>query len=118
MNKIPHITEIKEINEDFFIKVIFDTGELRIIKFPDIFEKLNINIPDAEKLIEEFDEFKMVKIDNGTLSWNNVNQFIHLKDGTRKKIPFEIGPDVLYKNSSFLSKSRIKTNKYQLMKQT
>ena len=115
MNKISHITEIKEINEDFSIKVIFDAGELRLIKFPDIFEKLNIKISDAGKLIEEFEEFKMVQINNGTLSWNNVNQFITFKDGTKKKIPFEIGPDVLYKYSSSLSKSRIKTSKYQHM---
>jgi ribosome-binding protein aMBF1 (putative translation factor) len=45
------------------------------------------------------EQFAKVALDNHTLSWHNVEQYISGKDRKKIKVPFEIGADVLLKYS-------------------
>ena len=52
----------------------------------------------ASILFDE-EEFKKVEIENNTLSWNNVEQYITVRNNEKVRVPFEIGADVLLKYS-------------------
>ena len=51
-------------------------------------------------ILKNSDEFAKVELNNNTLSWSNVEQFITDKNSKKVKVPFEIGADVLLKYSS------------------
>ena len=58
--------------------------------------KLSQNSPIRK--LEDPVYFRKAKLNNHTLSWDNVNLYITLK-GKRIKAPFEIGADTLYQES-------------------
>jgi DNA-binding XRE family transcriptional regulator len=96
--KIPRILKINWI-KDLSISVVFNNGESRIIDFRNVLHKVGIDKKSPSVILFNEDEFKKVKIENNTLSWNNVEQYITIRNNEKIKVPFEIGPDVLLKYS-------------------
>lgn len=96
--KIPRILKINWI-EELSISVVFNNGESRIIDFRKVLDKLDLNDNSPASILYESAEFKKVELKNNTLSWNNVEQFISLRNKEKTKVPFEIGADILLKFS-------------------
>lgn len=96
--KIPRVIKIYEV-KGLRISVMFNNGEIRIIDFKKLFEKLKINANSPENKLLDPTEFKKVKLNNYTLSWMNAGTEIIKKDGEVIKLPYEIGADTLYKHS-------------------
>jgi len=80
------------------ISVVFNNGESRIIDIHDLFKKLDLLNSPTRMLLEPGELSKVELVDN-TLSWNNVEQYITLRGGDKRKVPFEIGADVLFRYS-------------------
>jgi DNA-binding XRE family transcriptional regulator len=95
--KIPRVLKINRI-EDLAVSVVFNNGESRIIDFRRLFADIEIKDSPAVILLNP-DEFSKVKLVNNTLSWDNVEQYIHSRSGEKIRVPFEIGADVLLKYS-------------------
>ena len=96
--KMPRILKIKSI-KGFNVYCIFNNGETRVINFKELFSKWKITKKDPEYLLLNENEFKKVTLRNQTLSWKNIK--IELTDIQGNKIihPYELSPDILYKNS-------------------
>jgi hypothetical protein len=62
-------------------------------------ERIGINDQSPAYILFSPPEFSKVQNTGNTLSWDNVEQYITMRDGTRKRVPFEIGADVLLKYS-------------------
>ena len=86
----------KKIEEGFAWFINF--GESRIVEFKKVLEKTGIKIDSPAGILYQSEEFSKVEIENDTLSWSNINQFITLRTGTKLQVPFEIGADVLLKS--------------------
>ena len=97
--KIPRILKINWI-KDLSISVIFNNGEARLIDFSKLVKKLGIESDSRITALFDNEEFGKVELQNNTLSWNNVEQFITGKNGNNIRVPFEIGADVLLKYSA------------------
>ncbi|HYX06367.1 MAG TPA: helix-turn-helix transcriptional regulator [Bacteroidales bacterium] len=97
--KIPRILKINWI-KGITISVVFNNGESRIIDFQKVFKGIELQKESPAWKLNNPKEFEKVSIDNNTLSWTNVNQYIKKIDGSKKKVPFEIGADVLLKYST------------------
>jgi DNA-binding XRE family transcriptional regulator len=82
------------------ISVVFNNGESRIIDFKKVLKKLELKKDSPILILNDSDEFSKVELNNNTLSWSNVEQFITDKNSKKVKVPFEIGADVLLKYSS------------------
>lgn len=82
------------------ISVVFNNGESRIIDFKKVFKKLELKNDSPILILKDSDEFSKVELNNNTLSWSNVEQFITDKNSKKVKVPFEIGSDLLLKYSS------------------
>jgi DNA-binding XRE family transcriptional regulator len=95
--KIPRILKINWV-KDLSISVVFNNGESRIIDLPGLLKSLNLMDSPANMLLEP-EAISQVKLVDNTLSWNNIGQYITLKGGEKKKVPFEIGADVLFRFS-------------------
>jgi DNA-binding XRE family transcriptional regulator len=96
--KLPRILRIKSIN-DSSISLIFNNGESRIVDIAELLKKLEIPDNSPAVILKNPVELAKVKLTEKTLSWDNVEQYITLKNGSKIKVPFEIGPDILYKYS-------------------
>ncbi len=96
--KIPRILKINWI-KDLSISVVFNNGESRIIDFRKLLGDIGIGNDSPASVLYNTDEFSKVELQNNTLSWNNVEQFISAKSGGKIKVPFEVGADVLLKYS-------------------
>lgn len=96
--KIPRILKINWI-KGLSISVVYNNGESRIIDFRNVLMKIGVEKNSPASILFNEDEFKKVEIENNTLSWNNVEQYITLRDNKKVKVPFEIGADVLLKYS-------------------
>ncbi len=96
--KIPRILKINWVDE-LSISVVFNNGESRIIDFRKVLKKLNLVENSPVLILYKSEEFKKVELHNNTLSWDNVEQFISLRNKERKQVSFEIGADVLLKYS-------------------
>ncbi|MDP2889521.1 MAG: helix-turn-helix transcriptional regulator [Bacteroidota bacterium] len=96
--RIPRILKINWIKE-LTVSVVFNNGESRIINFQKLLKEIGINENSPASILFRTEEFEKAELQNGTLSWSNVEQFIGLKNGARMKVPFEIGADVLLKFS-------------------
>ena len=96
--KIPRILKINWIKE-LSISVVFNNGESRIIDFRKVLDKLDLNKNSPAIILYNSDEFIKVKLKNNTLSWNNVEQYISLRNKEKSRVPFEVGADVLLKFS-------------------
>jgi DNA-binding XRE family transcriptional regulator len=93
--KIPRIIKINWIKK-LEISVVFNNGESRIIDFGKVLQEIVVNQQSPETILFQTEEFAKVKLSNNTLSWENVAQFISLKNGEQFQVPFEIGADVLF----------------------
>lgn len=96
--KIPRILKINWI-DGLTISVVFNNGESRIIDFNIVLNELNLTSNSPASILYKPEEFSKVEIDSYTLIWNNVEQFITMKNKERMKVPFQIGADVLLKYS-------------------
>jgi DNA-binding XRE family transcriptional regulator len=98
MIKIPRILKIKSI-KGFDVFCIFNNGETRVIHFKELFDKWKIKRDDPEYLLLDEAEFRKVGLRNQTLSWKNVKIVLPDLKGNLMIHPYELGPDMLYKNS-------------------
>lgn len=96
--KIPRILKINWI-DDLSISVVFNNGESRIIDFRKLLNSLKLRDDSPAQILYKTEEFAKVGLQNNTLSWNNVEQFITMKNKEKMKVPFQIGADVLLKFS-------------------
>lgn len=96
--KIPRILKINWI-KGLSISVVYNNGESRIIDFRNVLLKIGVDENSPASILFNEDEFKKAEIENNTLSWNNVEQYITLRNNEKVKVPFEIGADVLLKYS-------------------
>jgi len=96
--KMPRILKIKSI-KGFNLYCIFNNGETRVIDFNELFSKWKVTKKDPEYVLLDEKEFKKVTLRNQTLSWKNIK--IELTDISGNKVihPYELSPDILYKNS-------------------
>jgi DNA-binding XRE family transcriptional regulator len=97
--KMPRILKINWI-KGLTISVVFNNGESRIIDFKKVLKKLELKNDSSILILKDLEEFAKVKLNNNSLSWSNVEQFITGKNSKKVKVPFEIGADVLLKYSS------------------
>jgi DNA-binding XRE family transcriptional regulator len=96
--KIPRILKINWINE-LSISVVFNNGESRIIDFRKVLKKNNVDEKSPAHILFDSKEFGKAELVGNTLSWNNVEQYITMRNGEKMKVPYEIGADVLLKYS-------------------
>jgi len=96
--KIPRILKINWI-KGLSISVVYNNGESRIIDFRNVLLKIGVEENSPGSILFNQDEFEKVEIENSTLSWSNVEQYITVRNNEKVKVPFEIGADVLLKYS-------------------
>lgn len=96
--KMPRILKINWI-KDLSISVVFNNGESRIIDFRNVLNKINLVDDSPARILYESDEFAKVELEGNTLTWNNVEQYITMRNKDKKRVPFQIGPDLLLKYS-------------------
>lgn len=95
---MPRILKINWIN-GLGISVVFNNGESRIIDFRKVLLDIGIKPDSPANILFDSNEFAKVKLEDCTLSWDNVEQYISSKNGEKNRVPFEIGADVLLKFS-------------------
>lgn len=96
--KIPRILKINWIS-GLSVCVVFNNGESRIIDFRCVLDSLNLRDDSPARMLYNEDEFAKAKLMDNTLSWDNVLQYITLRDRSKQKVPYQIGADVLLKYS-------------------
>ncbi|MBI1306373.1 MAG: helix-turn-helix domain-containing protein [Bacteroidetes bacterium] len=96
--KIPRILKINWV-ENHSVNVTFNNGESRIIDFYKVLKSIGVNEKSTANILNDDNELKKVTLRNNTLSFDNVEQFITLRNGQKEKVPFEIGADILLKHS-------------------
>ncbi len=96
--KLPRILKINWI-DGLNISVVFNNGESRTINFNHVLKKLGISKRSPAGILYKPQELSKVIVNNNTLSWNNVIQYITLRNKEKKLVPFEIGADILLKFS-------------------
>ncbi|MCX6246150.1 MAG: helix-turn-helix transcriptional regulator [Bacteroidetes bacterium] len=96
---LPRILKVNRVN-GLEVSVVFNNGQSRTIDFREVFDKTGIDEKSPAFVLVNPDEFSRFILQNNTLSWNNVEQFITMRDGQKKKVPFEIGADVLFQFSN------------------
>lgn len=99
--KLYKILEIKNITL-FKIDCLFDNGEIRRIDFILFFESWDLqNKPnDFRYKLLDWDVFQTVKIENYTLSWQQITKKITLSSGKEFEACFDLDPVVLFQNST------------------
>lgn len=95
--KIPRIIKVNWV-KDSSISVVFNNGESRIIDIYGLLKNLNL-INSPAKMLLDPEELSKVELVDHTLSWENIDQYITMRDGEIKKVPFEIGADVSFRYS-------------------
>jgi DNA-binding XRE family transcriptional regulator len=95
-NKIPRILKIAAV-KGFRVTCIFNNGETMVLDFHELFKKWKITKKDPEYILLNENEFGKVTLRNQTLSWSNVQ--LELPDLTGNKVvhPYELSPELLYK---------------------
>jgi len=96
--KIPRILKINWIR-DLSVSVVYNNGESRIIDFRKVLRSIGVDEKSPAYILFDPQEFKNAKIENNTLSWDNVEQYITMRNNEKQKVPYEIGADVLLKYS-------------------
>lgn len=97
VKRMPRILSVKKV-EGLMVYAVFNNGETRLIDFEKVFHEIGVDekSPAAKLLIPT--AFKKFIIENNTLSWKGIQQQIPWQGGIRK-MPFEIGADILFKFS-------------------
>ena len=67
-----------------------------MIDFKKVLKKIGVNDDSPAHILYNPDNFAEVVLEENTLSWHNVTQYITLRNGEKMRVPFEIGADVLY----------------------
>ena len=96
--KIPRILKINKI-ENHSINVTFNNGESRIIDFRKVLKSIGVDENSPAFILYNDVELKKAELRNHTLSFDNVEQYITMRNGQKERVPFEIGADVLLKHS-------------------
>ncbi len=96
--KIPRIIKIEKVS-GHKIQCMFNNGESRLLDFSKIFNSWNITEDDLEFPLLDSKEFRKVTLRNYTLSWPNIKVKIKNPDDEIMTVPYEIGPDVLFRLS-------------------
>jgi len=96
--KLPRILKINWI-KNLTISVVFNNGESRVIDFQKVLNEVSVQTDSPASILFDAREFAKVSLVDNSLIWKNVEQYISSKSGGKNKVPFEIGPDVLYMNS-------------------
>lgn len=96
--KIPRILKINWIR-DLSVSVVYNNGESRIIDFRKVLRSLRVDEKSPANILFDPQEFKKAKIENNTLSWDNVEQYITTRNNEKQRVAYEIGADVLLKYS-------------------
>jgi len=92
--KLPRILKINWV-KDLSISVVFNNGETRIIDFNAFLNSLDLSEQSPAYILYQTKELAKVELIDNALSWKNVEQFITLKDKSKKKLPFDVGADSL-----------------------
>lgn len=124
--RIPKILRINNIDrKNLRVSVLFSNGEDRIIDFKKILNDIwKVKKKDFEFKLLTPSEFAKVKIENYTLSWENIDIFITDANQKKVKVPYQVGADTLFELSEIDSslnisigelfkKARLKANKSQ-----
>lgn len=99
MRTVKRIIKIHEVNK-YQISCLFNNGESRLIDFKELFNKWKISAKDVEfPIANSVNEFKKVKLIDGTLSWENVKIESIDEKGQRVFYDYQLDPIVLYENS-------------------
>jgi DNA-binding XRE family transcriptional regulator len=93
--KIPRILKIEKI-DGLKVYEMFNNGETRLLDFNQILAEWEVSESEIEYKLYNEAEFKKVKLNNQTLSWENLSTKLVGEDGVEIEYPYEIGPDVLY----------------------
>lgn len=96
--KIPRVLKINWI-DGLSISVVFNNGESRIIDFRKVLLDNDVKPDSPEAILFDAENFAKVRLVDHTLSWDNVEQYISLRNGDKQRVPYEIGADVLLKYS-------------------
>lgn len=96
--KIPRILKIHSVHQQQ-IEVVFNNGELRGIDFKQLLKDLEVDEQHPAFILYTETELKAARLNNYSLVFENVEQYISSKTGKRIKVPFEIGADTLFKRS-------------------
>jgi DNA-binding XRE family transcriptional regulator len=96
--KLPRILKINWV-KDLNVAVVFNNGQSRVIDFKKLLMQLKVNANDPDFILFDPDALAKVELVDHTLSWSNVEQFITRPDGTKVKVPYELGADLLYRFS-------------------
>ena len=96
--KIPRILKINWIR-NLVVSVVFNNGESRVIDFRKVLNGLGIDDKSPAAILFNPEEFAKAELQNNTLSWSNVEQYIPLRNSDKQQVPFEIGADVLLRFS-------------------
>jgi DNA-binding XRE family transcriptional regulator len=97
--KIPRILKIEKV-EGLKVYVMFNNGETRLLDFNKILSDWEVAENEIEYKLYNEVEFKKVKLNNQTLSWENLTTKLIGENGKEIEYPYEIGSDVLYNLSS------------------
>ncbi|WP_197428241.1 helix-turn-helix domain-containing protein [Phnomibacter ginsenosidimutans] len=97
--RIPRILKIEAV-KGHTVQVMFNNGESRLLDFKQLFKQWRVKTGSPEYVLLDPVAFKKVKLRNGTLSWANAGITIPDENGKPLKVPYEIGPDVLYQAST------------------
>lgn len=96
--KIPRILKVNSIDKHF-ISVTFNNGEDRTIDFKKVLQSIGVDQTSPAFILFKEAEIQKLRLRNHTLSFDNVEQYIPLKNGEMERVPFEIGADVLLRYS-------------------
>lgn len=96
--KIPRILKINWV-KDLSTSVVFNNGESRIIDFRNLLNSLKLAENSPARILYDSEEFAKVELENNTLAWNNVEQYITMRNKKKMKVPYQIGADILLKFS-------------------
>ena len=83
--KIPRILKINWI-KDLAISVVYNNGESRIIDFRKVLKKIGVDEKSPAYILYDTDEFAKAEIQDNTLSWSNVEQYITMRNGEKIKV--------------------------------
>ncbi len=67
-----------------------------MIDFKKVVKKVGINGDSPAHIHYNPDNFAEVVLEENSLYWHNVIQFITLRNGEKMRVPLKIGADVLY----------------------
>jgi DNA-binding XRE family transcriptional regulator len=96
--KLPKILKVNKV-KGLTISVLFSDGQNRILDFGKILKDWKVTKKSLEGKLLDPSEFKKVKLENFTLTWNNIKTEMKGFNNENIALPYQIGADVLYELS-------------------